>query len=90
MLAVDGSGSWHAAAPEQVAGNPTGAGDSAAAAIARGLARGRAWPEILADAVALSAASVLSPVAGEVVLPAYEQWRTQVHVRSVESLVTGS
>lgn len=90
MLAVAGSESWHAPAPEQVRGNPTGAGDSAAAAIARGLARGQAWPEILADAAALSAASVLSPVAGEVDLPAYEQWRTQVRVRSVESLVTGS
>lgn len=90
MLAVAGSECWHAEAPEQVHGNPTGAGDSAAAAIARGLARGDAWPDIVADAVALSAAAVLAPVAGEVVLPAYEQWRTQVRVRSVESLVTGS
>lgn len=90
MLVAAGSECWHAEAPELVHGNPTGAGDSASAAIARGLARGDAWPEILADGVALSAATVLAPVAGEVVLAAYQQWRPQVRVRSVESLVTGS
>ena len=74
---------------EQVHGNPTGAGDSAAAAIARGLARGDTWPDIVADAVALSVAAVLAPVAGEVVLEAYERWRPQVRVRPVESLPVG-
>lgn len=89
MLAVAGPGCWHAEAPERVDGNPTGAGDSAAAAIARGLTQGEPWPDILADAVALSAAAVLAPVAGEVVLSAYRRWRPQVRVRPVESLRIG-
>lgn len=89
MLAVAGTDCWHAAAPESVDGNPTGAGDSAAAAIARGLTRGETWPEILADAVALSAAAVLAPVAGEVVLEAYRAWRPQVQVHPVTSLEVG-
>lgn len=47
-------------------GNATGAGDAGVAAIAHGLATDRDWPEVLADAVAWSAAAVLQPVAGEV------------------------
>ena len=47
-------------------GNPTGAGDAAAAAVATGLAAGRDWPEILGDAVAWSGAAVLQPIAGDV------------------------
>ena len=47
-------------------GNPTGAGDAAAAAVAAGLAAEADWPEILRDAVAWSGAAVLQPVAGEV------------------------
>jgi tagatose 6-phosphate kinase len=57
-------GIWRAAPPGPVAGNPTGAGDACVAAIAAGLAAGAGWPEILREAVALSAAAVLSPVAG--------------------------
>ncbi|MEV6523539.1 1-phosphofructokinase family hexose kinase [Longispora sp. NPDC051575] len=64
MLAVTADGRWHAAPPAPVAGNPTGAGDSAVAAVARGLAYRKEWPSILADAVALSAAAVLAPEAG--------------------------
>ncbi|HET6626328.1 MAG TPA: hexose kinase [Nocardioidaceae bacterium] len=89
MLAVDGSRCWHAVAPEPVPGNATGAGDAAAAAIVRGLARAEAWPEILADAVALSAAAVRMPVAGEVDLEAYRTWRPQVRAVPVESLPIG-
>jgi tagatose 6-phosphate kinase len=89
MLAVTGEGCWHAAVPEPVRGNPTGAGDSAAAAIARGLTRGDPWPDIVADAVALSAAAVLAPVAGEVDLEAYQRWRPQVRAHLVQSLPIG-
>jgi len=46
-------------------GNPTGAGDAAAAAVAAGLAGAAEWSEILRDAVAWSGAAVLQPVAGE-------------------------
>ncbi|MGH3383032.1 MAG: 1-phosphofructokinase family hexose kinase [Nocardioidaceae bacterium] len=86
MVAVTKDGSWHAVA-EQVAGNPTGAGDAAAAAVIRGLVRSEPWPEVLADAVALSAAAVVAPVAGEVDLAAYHQWRGTIEVRPIDSLI---
>ncbi|ROO86984.1 tagatose 6-phosphate kinase [Actinocorallia herbida] len=57
-------GGWRATPPE-THGNPTGAGDAAVAAFARGLRRGTPWPELVADAVALSAAAVAAPVAGD-------------------------
>lgn len=56
--------------PEALAGNPTGAGDAMVAALAAGLADGLGadddWREVLADAVAWSAAAVLQPLAGAV------------------------
>ncbi len=64
MIAVTPEGVWRAAPPVHVVGNPTGAGDAAVAALTAGLVDGRAWPERLADAVALSAAAVGAPVAG--------------------------
>ena len=51
---------------EPLRGNPTGAGDAAAAAVAAGLAAGAEWSQILRDAVAWSGAAVLQPVAGDV------------------------
>jgi tagatose 6-phosphate kinase len=64
MTARTREGSWRAAPPERVAGNPTGAGDAAAAALIAGAAAGTPWPERLGDAVALSAAAVARPTAG--------------------------
>ncbi|MGI8330284.1 1-phosphofructokinase family hexose kinase [Actinomadura scrupuli] len=66
MSAFTGGGAWRAVCPEPVTGNPTGAGDAAVAALARGLATGSPWPERLTDAVALSAAAVAAPLAGDV------------------------
>ncbi|MFD7415921.1 1-phosphofructokinase family hexose kinase [Kitasatospora purpeofusca] len=66
LYAVTPEGTWRAAPPERLAGNPTGAGDACVAAIAAGLDAGSAWPDILRTAVALSAAAVPCPVAGEV------------------------
>jgi tagatose 6-phosphate kinase len=65
LLAVTPHGSWRAVPPEPLTGNPTGAGDSAAAALALGLLDGSPWPGHLAQAVALSAATVRSPLAGD-------------------------
>ena len=62
-------------------GNPTGAGDAAVAALAAGLAAGGAWPERLADAVALSAAAVHAPVAGGFDAEAYRRYRELVRAR---------
>jgi tagatose 6-phosphate kinase len=50
---------------ERVRGNPTGAGDALTAGIARGLANGGPWHELLADATALAAAAVAVGHAGE-------------------------
>ncbi|MBF6182910.1 hexose kinase [Nocardia otitidiscaviarum] len=68
MVAVTLGRAWSAALPEPLAGNPTGAGDAAAAAVIAGLARSREpdWPALLTDAVATSAAAVVIPVAGEI------------------------
>ncbi len=64
LLAVTGEGTW-LARPPAVTGNPTGAGDAAAAALARGLASASPWPDRVAQAAALGAAAVAAPAAGE-------------------------
>ncbi|MEU6340045.1 1-phosphofructokinase family hexose kinase [Streptomyces sp. NPDC046977] len=64
VLTEDGS-VLRARPPAPVAGNPAGAGDSAVAGLLSGLVEGLDWPRRLARAVALSAATVAAPVAGE-------------------------
>ncbi|MFD6162621.1 hexose kinase [Nocardia sp. NPDC060256] len=68
MVAVTADGAWYATLPEPLAGNPTGAGDSATAAVIAALTEDQVpdWPAILTDAVATSAAAVVIPVAGEI------------------------
>lgn len=73
LLAATPEGLWRAAPPAPVKGNPTGAGDSAVAGLLSGLVDGVPWPDRLVRAVALSAATVLSPVAGEFDAGAYEE-----------------
>ncbi|MFD5448872.1 1-phosphofructokinase family hexose kinase [Streptomyces sp. NPDC127100] len=73
LLAVTPEGRWRAAPPAHVRGNPTGAGDSAVAGLLSGLVEHLPWPDRLARAVALSAATVLAPVAGEFDRAAYEE-----------------
>ncbi|MFE6593147.1 1-phosphofructokinase family hexose kinase [Streptomyces sp. NPDC057781] len=73
LLAVTPEGRWRAAPPAHVHGNPTGAGDSAVAGLLSGLVEHLPWPDRLARAVALSAATVLAPVAGEFDREAYEE-----------------
>ncbi|MFJ7068791.1 1-phosphofructokinase family hexose kinase [Streptomyces sp. NPDC101115] len=84
VLAATPEGLWQAAPPSPVKGNPTGAGDSAVAALLAGLVDGSDWPTRLTHAVALSAATVLSPVAGEFDENAYEALlpRVTVHDRA--------
>jgi tagatose 6-phosphate kinase len=85
LLAVTGDGCWRAAAPEPIRGNPTGAGDACVAALAAGLAAGRPWPELLADAVALSGAAVACPLAGDVDLPTYRRLAPLVVVEVLDA-----
>jgi tagatose 6-phosphate kinase len=83
LVAVAGEGSWRARPAERVAGNPTGAGDAVVAALAAGLATGDPWPDRLRDAVALSAATVLHPVAGAFDADAYARFRPTVTVEEI-------
>lgn len=83
LLACTPRGHWQAAPPEFVTGNPTGAGDAAVAALTRGLLAGTPWPDRLADAVALSAAAVRSPLAGSFDAHAYRLYRDQVRVKDL-------
>ncbi|WP_405797766.1 1-phosphofructokinase family hexose kinase [Streptomyces sp. NBC_01506] len=71
LLAATPDGSWQAAPPKAVRGNPTGAGDSAVAGLLSGLVERLPWPDRLARAVALSTATVLAPAAGEFDREAY-------------------
>lgn len=80
LLAVTPDGSWRAPAPDRVKGNPTGAGDSAVAGLLSGYVEDLPWPDRLARAVALSAATVLAPVAGEFDRAAYEELLGRVAV----------
>jgi tagatose 6-phosphate kinase len=64
LLAFTGHGAWAASPPRVETGNPTGAGDAVVAALALGLTAGTAWPDLLRDAAALSAATVLTECAG--------------------------
>ena len=80
LLAVTPEGRWRATPPSRIHGNPTGAGDSAVAGLLSGLAEQLPWPERLARAVALSAATVLAPVAGEFDRGAYEEFLAPVSV----------
>jgi tagatose 6-phosphate kinase len=82
LLALTPDGAWQATPPERLAGNPTGAGDACVAALARGLRDATPWPDLLADAVALSAAAVAAPVAGAIDHDTYRRLRSAVQVRS--------
>jgi len=80
LLAATPEGTWHATPPARVHGNPTGAGDSAVAGLLSGLVERLPWPDRLARAVALSAATVLAPAAGEFDRAAYEELLGRVAV----------
>jgi tagatose 6-phosphate kinase len=80
MLALPEDGGWRARPPAALRGNPTGAGDSAVAGLLSGLAEGLDWPQRLARAVALSAATVLAPAAGEFDRAAYAELLPKVAV----------
>ncbi|MDQ0787732.1 1-phosphofructokinase family hexose kinase [Streptomyces sp. B3I8] len=80
LLAVSAEGRWRAVPPSGLRGNPTGAGDSAVAGLLSALVERLPWPERLARATALSAATVLSPAAGEFDREVYEDLLTRVTV----------
>jgi tagatose 6-phosphate kinase len=83
LLADTPAGRWHARPQAVVAGNATGAGDAVVAALAHGLVSGRPWPGRLRHAVALGAATVASPVAGEFVPADYSAGLETATVREL-------
>ncbi|WP_441246974.1 1-phosphofructokinase family hexose kinase [Kitasatospora sp. McL0602] len=85
LCAVTPEGTWRARPPEQLTGNPTGAGDACVAALARGLTTADDWPTLLREAVALSAAAVLAPLAGAFDPQAHRRFRTAVLVEEVHA-----
>ncbi|MFI1363131.1 1-phosphofructokinase family hexose kinase [Streptomyces griseochromogenes] len=85
LLAVTPEGRWRATPPTHIHGNPTGAGDSAVAGLLSGLAERLPWPERLARAVALSAATVRAAAAGEFDPGVYEQLLGRVAVTGLAS-----
>lgn len=84
LLAATPEGAWRAAPPRTLTGNPTGAGDSAVAGLLSALTEGLDWPERLARAVALSAATVHAPTAGEFDPHTYEEVRGSVKVTQAD------
>ncbi|MCG7210433.1 1-phosphofructokinase family hexose kinase [Streptomyces arenae] len=80
LLALTPEGTWRALPPTREHGNPTGAGDAAVAALLSAQAEQLPWPTRLTRAVALSAAAVRAPTAGEFDRATYEKLLTQVTV----------
>ncbi|MGW8885938.1 1-phosphofructokinase family hexose kinase [Streptomyces sp. NPDC055749] len=85
LYTVTSEGAWRAAPVRQLSGNPTGAGDACVAALALGLQYGVPWPDVLREAVALSAAAVPCPVAGDVAVDVYAEFRTEVSVEEIRA-----
>jgi tagatose 6-phosphate kinase len=88
VVAATAAGVWEARPAAVLAGNPTGAGDALVAGLARELLRdpdaARHPERLLHDAVALSAAAVLSPVAGDVDPAQHVEQRAGVVVRALD------
>ncbi|MFC8435682.1 1-phosphofructokinase family hexose kinase [Streptomyces sp. NPDC057253] len=80
LLAATPEGRWRATPPAPLRGNPTGAGDSVVAGLLSGLTDQLPWPDRLSRAVALSAATVLAPTAGEFDRAAYEDLLDRITV----------
>lgn len=86
MVLVTEAGGWRGLPVRHIEGNPTGAGDAAAAAVAVALSAGHPPEELLSEAVAVSAAAVAMPVAGLVDLTLYEDLRTGTTIEHIEEL----
>lgn len=83
MIAVSHEGSWRVRVPEELRGNPTGAGDACVAALAAG--RALEWPDRLAEAVAASAAAVPCPLAGDIDPDTYTRLRPAITVEALDA-----
>jgi tagatose 6-phosphate kinase len=84
VVAASARGTWRARPARQLTGNSTGAGDALVAGLARGLRNGVSLLDLLPDCVALSAAAVLSPHAGEIDPSRVAEQRAGVLVDAVD------
>ena len=84
MLAFTPEGFYHARPPRLDPVNATGAGDAASAVLAWRLSAGDGWPEALRQAVAVSAAVVLTEATAECRSDDVERLRPQVLVDRFE------
>ncbi|MGW4283804.1 hexose kinase [Nocardia sp. NPDC004750] len=86
IVAVTADGAWTGALAEPLAGNPTGAGDAAVAAVIAALSTESRpdWAALLADVVATSAAAVVVPVAGEIDRSLRTRLTPTIHVRELD------
>ncbi|MFG2803626.1 1-phosphofructokinase family hexose kinase [Streptomyces pseudovenezuelae] len=80
LLATTPEGRWRATPPSSEYGNPTGAGDAVVAGLLTGLLDQLPWPDRLTRAVALAAATVRSPTAGDFDRMDYEKLLAGVSV----------
>lgn len=87
LIAVDGESAWRARPARALAGNPTGAGDAIVAGLARGLRAGTGLKAMLSDCVALAAATVLAPSAGELDLQHYQREAPGVVVEALDRAI---
>jgi tagatose 6-phosphate kinase len=85
LLAITEEGCWRARPPKPLAGNPTGAGDACVAMLAIGAANGASWPNTLVKAVAVSAAAVVCPVAGEIDPGSYQHLLAEVVLEELDA-----
>lgn len=86
VVAASAEQAWRLRPARELAGNPTGAGDALVAGLARGLGSGADLPDLLCDAVALSAAAVAAPFAGEFDGDEYARQRAGVTVRTLDAV----
>lgn len=83
LLAMDRKRAWRARPPEVLNGNPVGAGDAVVAALAVAAANGQALADALPAAVALSVATVATPVAGRFDQDTYRRTLPRVRVEEL-------
>lgn len=80
LIAYSAEGDWRAVLPRKLRGNPVGAGDSVVAGLLSALVEHLPWPDRLARATALSAATVAAAAAGEFDRAVYEELAGRVAV----------
>lgn len=83
VVVLTGDTAYLAVSARDVHGNPTGAGDALTAVLARGLISRQPWADVISEAVAVAAASVSCPWAGDTDLELAAELRPQVRVQEL-------